>query len=78
VYLGHHKFLKKYHPYRRLKKAFNGYLEHDICPSPLSGFQIYEKIKNVNVTFGKMKKKQTVVKYGRRDQSFFIFCIGVS
>ena len=25
VYLGHRRFLKKYHPYRRLKKAFNGY-----------------------------------------------------
>jgi len=24
VYLGHRRFLTKYHPYRRLKKAFNG------------------------------------------------------
>jgi len=36
VYLGHRRFLKKYHSYRRLKKAFNRYEEHDICPTPLT------------------------------------------
>ena len=51
MYLGHRRFLKKYHPYRRLKKAFNGYQEHDICPTPLGGVEIYEKIKNINVSF---------------------------
>jgi len=34
VYLGHRRFLKKYHPYRRLKKAFNGYQEHTFIPLP--------------------------------------------
>ncbi|XP_068466379.1 uncharacterized protein [Phaseolus vulgaris] len=71
VYLGHRRFLKKYHPYRRLKKAFNGYQEHDICPTPLSGVEIYEKIKNVNVTFGKMKKKQTVSEIWKKRSIFF-------
>jgi len=60
VYLGHRRFLKKHYLYRRLKKDFNGYQEHNLCPTPLSDLQIYEKIKNVNVTFGKMKKKQSV------------------
>ena len=49
VYLEHYRFLTKYHLYRRLEKAFNGYQEHDIFPTPLSGLEIYEKIKNVNV-----------------------------
>ncbi|XP_068503686.1 uncharacterized protein [Phaseolus vulgaris] len=71
VYLGHRRFLKKYHPYRRLKKAFNGYQEHDICPTPLSGVEIYEKIKNVTVTFGKMKKKQTVSEIWKKRSIFF-------
>ena len=33
VYLGHRIFLTKYHPYRRLKKAFNGYQEHGFFPT---------------------------------------------
>jgi len=45
VYHGHRRFLKKYHMYRRWKKAFNRYQEHDICHTPLSGIEIYEKIK---------------------------------
>ena len=71
MYLRHRRFLKKYHLYRRLKKAFNGYQEHDICPTPLSDVEIYEKIKNVNVTFGKMKKKQTVSEIWKKRSIFF-------
>ena len=62
MYLGH----------RRLKKAFNGYQEHDICPTPLSGIQIYEKIKDVNVTFRKMKKKQIVSEIWKKRSIFFL------
>jgi len=71
VYLGHRRFLKKYHPYRRLKKAFKGYQEHDICLTPLSGVEIYEKIKNVNVTFEKIKKKQIVSEIWNKRSIFF-------
>jgi len=71
MYLGHLRFLKKYHSYRRLKKDFNGYQKHDICPTPLSGLQIYEKIKNVNVTFRNMKKKQTVSEIWKKRSIFF-------
>ena len=28
VYLGHQKFLKRYHPYRKMRKAFNGEPEY--------------------------------------------------
>jgi len=54
-----------------LKKAFNGYQEHDICPTPLSGLQIYEKVKNINVTFGKMKKKKIVTEIWKKRSIFF-------
>jgi len=53
-----------------LKKSFNRYQEHDICPTPLISLQIYEKIKNVNLTFGKMKKK-TVTKIWKKRSIFF-------
>jgi len=34
VYTGHQRFLKPYHPYRRLKKTFNGSqeIETDVAP----------------------------------------------
>ena len=71
-YLRHRRFLTKYHLYRRLKKTFNGYQEHDICPTLLSDLQIYEKVKNVNVIFGKMKKKQTVTEIWKKRSMFFL------
>jgi len=37
VYARHWHFLKAYHPYRRLKKAFNGSQEHESAPIPLIG-----------------------------------------
>ena len=42
VYTRHQRFLKAYHPYRRLKKPFNGSQEHDIVPIPLTGEQVLE------------------------------------
>ena len=35
VYTTHRRFLKPYHPYRRLKKAFNGSHENESVPQPL-------------------------------------------
>jgi len=37
VYTRHRRFLNPHHPYRRLKKAFNGSQEHEIVPIPLTG-----------------------------------------
>ena len=36
-YIGHRKFLKRNHPYRKLKKAFNGCQEDKTAPPPLTG-----------------------------------------
>jgi len=32
VYTRHRRFLKPHHPYKRLKKAFNGSQEHETAP----------------------------------------------
>jgi len=40
-YIGHQKFLKRNHPYRRLEKAFNGYQEDKTAPPPLTGDEVY-------------------------------------
>jgi len=52
--------LKRNHPYRRLKKAFNGSQEDKNAPPPLIGEEVYNRVCNVNVTFGKAQKKNIV------------------
>nr|XP_012567265.1 uncharacterized protein LOC101500949 [Cicer arietinum] len=38
VYVGHRRFLKRNHPYRRLRKTFNGDQENRIAPKALTRF----------------------------------------
>ncbi|KAK7395527.1 hypothetical protein VNO78_16086 [Psophocarpus tetragonolobus] len=57
VYTRHRKFLHHFHLYRRLKKAFNGCQEDGIAPKPLTGEQVYEKVKGINTVFGKNENK---------------------
>jgi len=52
----HRRFLNPFHPYCRLKKTFNGHQEHDIAPIPLTGAQVYEKVKGLHVDFGKKER----------------------
>jgi len=57
VYTRHRRFLKHYHLYRRLKKAFNGSQENEIVPKPLNGKEVYDRVKNIITIFGKTQKK---------------------
>ena len=57
IYSRHRRFLRPIHPYRRLKKAFNGSQEHDIAPIPLTGEQVYQQVQHLNTVFGKTQKK---------------------
>ena len=56
VYTRHRCFLKPYHPYRRLKKSFNGSQGHDSAPISLTGQQVLERVEGINVVFGKTQK----------------------
>jgi Transposase family tnp2 len=63
VYLGHRKFLSRLskrrpHPYRKMTKEFNGKIETDRAPVPLTEVQMFEKLKDKNVEFGKRKQKK--------------------
>jgi len=51
---------------------------NSICPIPLTSIETYEKVKNVIVIFGKMKKKKIVIEILKKRSIFFIFRIGVS
>ncbi|XP_028189367.1 uncharacterized protein LOC114375713 [Glycine soja] len=43
VHTRHRRFLKHYHPYRRLKKAFDGSQEHETAPNPLTSNEVYHR-----------------------------------
>jgi len=57
-YTRHRHFLKPYHPYRWLKKAFNGSQEHKSPPIPLIGHQAFQQVQHLNTIFGKTQKKE--------------------
>ena len=57
VYMGHRRFLRRTHPYRRKKEEFDGMLELRNAPMALTGKEVYEEIKNINVQFGKKSDK---------------------
>ena len=71
VYLGHQRFLRRNHPYRRLKKAFNGCQENGVAPNALAGEEVYERVKNINVIFGKKQKKSTEKNIWKKRSVFF-------
>jgi len=56
LYLRHQRFLKSHHPYRRLKKTFNGHQDTGSPPTPLTGVEVYQKVNSIGHTFGKLKK----------------------
>jgi hypothetical protein len=83
VYLGHRKFLSMLprrhpHPYRKMTKEFNGKIENDRAHVPLTGVQMFKKLKDKKVEFGKRKQKKSKKnkkrrkKSGRRDLFFGI------
>ena len=57
IYRRHRRFLKPFHPYRRLKKAFNGQNEIESAPKPLGGHEVYDRVKGINTIFGKTQKR---------------------
>ncbi|KAA0026184.1 transposase [Cucumis melo var. makuwa] len=53
AYLGHQKFLARDHPYQRQKKSFNGKKKLGTIPEPLSGEDVYLKLKDLEFPKGK-------------------------
>jgi len=60
MYTRHRCFLKPHHPYRRLKKAFNGSQEHETGLIPFTGDQVFQRVQHQNMVFGKTQKKEKV------------------
>ncbi|XP_054816838.1 uncharacterized protein LOC129316433 [Prosopis cineraria] len=53
VYLGHRRWLPKGHYYRRLRKSFNRKPEEEVAPLILSSNELFEKVKDLDIKFGK-------------------------
>jgi len=62
MYKRHQNFLLRNHPYRRMKKTFNGSLEDGIVTRPHNGEEIYNQVKNIDIVFRKLQKKKTTEK----------------
>jgi len=71
VYTRHRHFLKPHHPYRRLKKAFNGSQEQETAPIPLTGEQVFQRVEHLNTIFGKTQKKEKKVRLAYGSLTFF-------
>jgi len=59
VYMGHRRFLRLNHSYRKKKKAFDGTVELRRAPMPLTGKEVSAKVKDIKVQFGKKIKDNT-------------------
>ena len=53
VYLRHHRFLQKNHPYRKMKAEFDGMAEAGAGPRPYDGEVVHNMAKKINVVLGK-------------------------
>jgi Transposase family tnp2 len=58
VYLGHRRFLRRQHSYRKKTVEFNEKVENGNAPMELTGLVISDKVKNIQVEFGKGKKRK--------------------
>ncbi|XP_021774649.1 uncharacterized protein LOC110738558 [Chenopodium quinoa] len=57
VYMHTRRSLRRNHPYRKMRQQFNGHVEKGVSREPLTGIEVYEKIKNVKKIFGKMHRE---------------------
>ncbi|XP_074297920.1 uncharacterized protein LOC141628719 [Silene latifolia] len=72
VYYDHRLFLPDDHEYRRLIKAFNGEQNFETRPKVFSSEEVFEKVKDIKITFGKSQvNKRGVPKKGYKKCSCF-------
>ena len=71
VYMRHRRFLRRAHPYRRMKKQFDGEKEDSLAPRHLSGKEVYDMVKDLDVVLGKGRKSRTREKNIWKKRSIF-------
>ncbi|RZB99203.1 hypothetical protein D0Y65_021898 [Glycine soja] len=73
IYTKHRRFLKPFHLYRRLKKAFNGSRENESLPQPLAGNEVYDRVKDIVTIFEKTQKKTSTETNIWKKRSIFFY-----
>jgi hypothetical protein len=53
IFMGHRRFLRPDHPYRKNKRAFDGTMELRQAPKIRSGEQVFKMVKTLRVVLGK-------------------------
>ena len=53
MYLRHHRYLRKHHPYRKMRAEFDGTIEKDEGPRPYTGKEVHNMAEKINVVLGK-------------------------
>nr|AAS01963.1 putative transposon protein [Oryza sativa Japonica Group] len=56
VYMGHRRFLPRYHPYRNMRKNFNGHRDTAGPPAELTGTEVHNLVMGITNEFGKKRK----------------------
>nr|ABA95313.2 transposon protein, putative, CACTA, En/Spm sub-class, expressed [Oryza sativa Japonica Group] len=56
VYMGHRRFLPRYHPYRNMRKNFNGHRDTAGPPTELTGTEVHNLVMGITNEFGKKRK----------------------
>ncbi|XP_040379132.1 uncharacterized protein LOC121054193 [Oryza brachyantha] len=56
VYMGHMRFLPRYHPYRNMKKNFNGHRDTARPPEHPTGTYVHNLVMGITNEFGKKRK----------------------
>ena len=57
--MGHRRFLKPSHRFRKYRIAFDDNPEHEIAPEPLTGEHVFHQVQEVDVVLGKFDKGDT-------------------
>ncbi|XP_074327543.1 uncharacterized protein LOC141665458 [Apium graveolens] len=57
--MGHRTFLPLTHPNRKRKNDFDGTIETRVARFPLTGKEVFERVKDIDVVLGKLYKKPT-------------------
>ncbi|XP_074353359.1 uncharacterized protein LOC141692428 isoform X1 [Apium graveolens] len=71
VYMGHRTFLPLAHPYRKRKRSFDGTIETRVARLPLTGNEVFERVKNIDIVLGKLYKKPTTSSIWKKRSIFW-------
>ncbi|KAL8145946.1 hypothetical protein AgCh_003901 [Apium graveolens] len=69
--MGHRTFLPLAHPYRKRKRSFDGTIETRVARLPLTGNEVFERVKNIDVLLGKLYKKPTTSSIWKKRSIFW-------